>query len=276
MLEHTLRCCASVMWPWRARMPRTIGRRGSSGGAIRTYLAAISGEQTLDDRGEAAKVQEILAAVINFEHIADILANSLTDFYRQAAQARADAGARGNRRGREHAGRARGQPQAGLERVPARRSCRCPATGRAQATLAGAGRRGYAGECPGAATTPQSGPPMATAIHSGSAAEESGLLLRIVRDLRRVHSHLASFAYPVLRRPRPQPRARRARAPAPSAADRSWPRHSGKRLEISGDWADPGVLCMPETADASPSAPMDDDVQGAAQPWAMRRNSRGA
>jgi phosphate:Na+ symporter len=37
----------------------------------------------------------------------------------------------------------------------------------------------------------------------GLAAEESGLLLRIVRDLRRVHSHLASFAYPVLRRPAP-------------------------------------------------------------------------
>jgi phosphate:Na+ symporter len=34
----------------------------------------------------------------------------------------------------------------------------------------------------------------------GAAAEESGLLLRIVRDLRRVHSHLASFAYPVVRR----------------------------------------------------------------------------
>jgi len=37
----------------------------------------------------------------------------------------------------------------------------------------------------------------------GLAAEESGLLLRIVRDLRRVHSHLASFAYPVLRRSAP-------------------------------------------------------------------------
>ena len=32
------------------------------------------------------------------------------------------------------------------------------------------------------------------------AVEESGLLLRIVRDLRRVHSHLASVAFPVLRR----------------------------------------------------------------------------
>jgi len=33
-------------------------------------------------------------------------------------------------------------------------------------------------------------------------AEESGLLLRSVRDLRRIHSHLATFAYPVLHRPR--------------------------------------------------------------------------
>jgi phosphate:Na+ symporter len=48
----------------------------------------------------------------------------------------------------------------------------------------------------------------ATASHAAGtdsvdlAAEESGLLLRIVRDLRRVHSHLASFAYPVLHRAR--------------------------------------------------------------------------
>jgi phosphate:Na+ symporter len=42
----------------------------------------------------------------------------------------------------------------------------------------------------------------------GSAAEESGLLLRIVRDLRRVHSHLASFAYPVVRRPQRRSSAR--------------------------------------------------------------------
>jgi phosphate:Na+ symporter len=33
-------------------------------------------------------------------------------------------------------------------------------------------------------------------------AEESDLFLRTVRDLRRVHSHLASFAYPVIHRAR--------------------------------------------------------------------------
>ena len=38
--------------------------------------------------------------------------------------------------------------------------------------------------------------------------DESGLFLRTVRDLRRIHSHLASFAYPILHRPRP--RGRRA------------------------------------------------------------------
>ncbi len=40
--------------------------------------------------------------------------------------------------------------------------------------------------------------------------EESGLFLRTVRDLRRIHSHLASFAYPILHRPRA--RGRRAAA----------------------------------------------------------------
>ena len=50
------------------------------GGAIRNYLVAIGGEQTLDDWREGAKGQEILSAVINFEHVADIVANSLTDF----------------------------------------------------------------------------------------------------------------------------------------------------------------------------------------------------
>jgi len=38
-------------------------------------------------------------------------------------------------------------------------------------------------------------------------------VLRVVRDLRRIHSHLASFAYPVLNRPRTGLRGgRRARA----------------------------------------------------------------
>jgi hypothetical protein len=38
-------------------------------------------------------------------------------------------------------------------------------------------------------------------------AQETGLFLRMVRDLRRIHSHLASFAYPALHRPRNDLRA---------------------------------------------------------------------
>jgi len=33
-------------------------------------------------------------------------------------------------------------------------------------------------------------------------AQETGLFLRMVRDLRRINSHLASFSYPVLNRQR--------------------------------------------------------------------------
>ena len=52
-------------------------------------------------------------------------------------------------------------------------------------------------------------------------AEESGLFLRTVRDLRRIHSHLASFAYPVLHGSRNNtpraPRAALAAVPTPLA-----------------------------------------------------------
>jgi phosphate:Na+ symporter len=46
-------------------------------------------------------------------------------------------------------------------------------------------------------------------------AEESDLFLRTVRDLRRVHSHLASFAYPIIHRVR----GRSRRGPAGAAAE---------------------------------------------------------
>ena len=46
-------------------------------------------------------------------------------------------------------------------------------------------------------------------------AEESDLFLRTVRDLRRVHSHLASFAYPIIHRVR----GRSRRGPAGGAAE---------------------------------------------------------
>ena len=168
------------------------------GGAIRSYLVAIGGEQTLDDRREGAKGQEILAAVINFEHIADILANSLTDFavklLKQGQLLAADEITAVTVMHAElvesHqlalAVFLRGDPvdaQRLLERKRRLLQMEADATALSVQRLrdAASGR--------------------GTGVDSvGAAAQESGLLLRIVRDLRRVHSHLASFAYPVLRR----------------------------------------------------------------------------
>ena len=177
------------------------------GGAIRSYLAAIGGEQTLDDRREGAKGQEILAAVINFEHIGDIVANSLTDFTvkqlkRGQLLAPEEIAAvtainaelieshklalavflRGNR----------ADAQLLIDRKRRLLQLEADATALSVQILRDAAA---AGRAAGTDTV-------------GAAAEESGLLLRIVRDLRRVHSHLASFAYPVLRRPQRRAAAR--------------------------------------------------------------------
>lgn len=170
------------------------------GAAIRSYLAAIGGEQTLDDRREGAKVQEILAAVINFEHIGDIIANSLTDFTVKqlrrgqllAPEEIAAVSAMNAELVESHRlalsvflRGSRSDALLLLERKRRLRQLEGDATALSVRILRGAAA---AGRAAGTDTV-------------GLAAEESGLLLRIVRDLRRVHSHLASFAYPVVRRP---------------------------------------------------------------------------
>ena len=169
------------------------------GGAIRNYLVAIGGEQTLDDWREGAKGQEILSAVINFEHIADIVANSLTDFavkelkrgqlltveeieivtdmHRELVDSHSLA----------LAVFLRGDP-ADAQRLLARKRQFLKMD--ADATALSVKRMREAA----AAARSESADSVNLAV------EESGLLLRIVRDLRRVHSHLASVAYPVLRR----------------------------------------------------------------------------
>jgi phosphate:Na+ symporter len=176
------------------------------GAAIRSYLAAIGGEQTLDDRREGAKGQEILAAVINFEHVGDIVANSLTDFTVKELK--------------------RGQLLAPQEiaavmamKAELDESHRLALSvflrgDRADARLLiGRKRRLLQLEADATELSVKMLREAAAASRAagtdtvGAAAEESGLLLRIVRDLRRVHSHLASFAYPVVRRSRGTARA---------------------------------------------------------------------
>jgi phosphate:Na+ symporter len=169
------------------------------GGAIRNYLVAIGGEQTLDDPREGAKGQEILSAVINFEHVADIVANSLTDFavkqikrgqllaadeiaivtdmYAELVESHRLAVAvflRGD--------------VADAQKLLARKRQFLKMEGDATALSVKRLREAAL------AGRSESGDSVNLAV------EESGLLLRIVRDLRRVHSHLASVAYPIMQR----------------------------------------------------------------------------
>jgi phosphate:Na+ symporter len=177
------------------------------GGAIRRYLADVGNEQTLDTQREGARGQDILSAVINFEHVADIIANSLVEFAVRRLKL--------------------GQALSGeeLETVAAMHaelleSLRIALAVFLQAELRDAkrlaGRKVRFREFEAGATALSVRLLRSAALTSRlaetdtteRAVEESGLFLRTVRDLRRVHSHLASFAYPILHRPRA--RGRRA------------------------------------------------------------------
>src|SRR2546430_13222470 len=73
VLQHNDRTRAEAV----AAQNRCVDQLGS---AIRRYLADVGGEQTLDHQREGARGQDILSAVINLEHVADIVANSLVEF----------------------------------------------------------------------------------------------------------------------------------------------------------------------------------------------------
>ncbi len=176
------------------------------GGAIRSYLVAIGGEQTLDDRREGDKGQEILAAVINFEHIADIVANSLADFAVKELK-------RGQLLTQEEIAVVTRMHGELIESHKLALAVFLRGDLAASQQLVGRKRQFLQMEAEATALSVRLLREAATAgLAAGTdtvtlAAEESGLLLRIVRDLRRVHSHLASFAYPVLQRARPKTRA---------------------------------------------------------------------
>jgi phosphate:Na+ symporter len=177
------------------------------GGAIRRYLADIGDEQTRDNQHEGARTQDILSAVINLEHVGDIVANSLVEFALRS----------------QKLGRAYSSEE--LEMVTAMHgelleSLRLALTVFLHAQLRDAkrlvARKAQFREFEAAATALSVRLLRSAAAASrasdteltAQAAENSDLFLRTVRDLRRIHSHLASFAYPILHRPRS--RARRA------------------------------------------------------------------
>lgn len=190
------------------------------GGAIRRYLADIGDEQTLDKQQEGARGQDILSAVINLEHAADIVSNSLVE-----------CAIRNLKQGRVLS------PEE-LETVAAMHGELLESLRLALAVFLQAGprdakrlaaRKARFREFEMTATALSVRLMRSAAVAARLAetdeaervAEESDLFLRTVRDLRRVHSHLASFAYPILHRPRSRSRRATARAAGTGAGAKS-------------------------------------------------------
>ena len=168
------------------------------GSAIRGYLVAIGSEQTLDDAREGARLQDILSAVINVEHVSDIVANSLMESaVKQQKRGQSlspeelDAIAMMHSELFESLRLAMAiflrADQADAQRLVQRkarlRELEANTTALCVQRLRDAALANRAVITEGMPAAP----------------DESGVL-RVVRDLRRIHSHLASFAYPVLNR----------------------------------------------------------------------------
>ena len=209
VLRHNDRTRAEAV----AAQNRCVDQLGS---AIRRYLADVGGEQTLDHQREGARGQDILSAVINLEHVADIVANSLVEFAMRSVK-------RGRALTAEEIETVAAMHGELLESLRLALAVFLQAEPRDAKRLAA--RKGQFREFEATATA------LSVRLLRNAAAasrdtdtdavepvvEESGLFLRTVRDLRRIHSHLASFAYPILHRPRT--RGRRASARGVAEAD---------------------------------------------------------
>jgi phosphate:Na+ symporter len=170
------------------------------GEAIRRYLADIGDGQTLDLRPEGARAQDILSAVINLEHVADILANSFVEFSLRSIK-------RGKRFSSEETDIVTAMHGELLDCLRLALAVFLQADLRDARRLVSSKSNFREFEAAAMALSVRS---LRTAAATNRlaesdtaerVAEESGLLLRSVRDLRRIHSHLASFAYPILHRP---------------------------------------------------------------------------
>jgi phosphate:Na+ symporter len=171
------------------------------GEAIRRYLADVGDEQSLDNQREGARAQDILSAVINLEHVADILANSFVEFSLRCLK-------RGKRLSSEESDIVAAMHAELIDCLRLALAVFLQAEPHDAKRLV-ASKANFRGFEAAAMTlsarslrTAATGSRLVESEAAERVAEESGLLLRSVRDLRRIHSHLATFAYPVLHRPR--------------------------------------------------------------------------
>jgi phosphate:Na+ symporter len=206
---------------------RTVDLLGDS---IRVYLADIGDEQEVDTSRDGARGQDILSAVINLEHIADIIYNGIMDYSVRSLKAgqrllttdEQELIAAMHRELMDSMKLAvsvflQGEPIDARRLVESKGSLRLY---EARGTALSVTRLRLMTE-----NSRGSGLESAERV-----AEESGLLLRLVRDLRRIHSHLAGFAYPVIHRLDAGQRSKRRRS-------KSAPRTSSDHV-TSGDRAD--------------------------------------
>ena len=206
MVDAMLRGALEVLNQGDRRRAADISRAGRTverlGGAIRGYLADLGNEQPLDDEQEGARGQEILSAVINLEHISNLVATSLMEFaVKKIRRSKPFSVEEIDVIAAMHAelldslrlavaiflnGDARDATRLVVRKAALRRM-ETQATALHVRQLRDAAGGAHAGD----------GDKLAVV------AEESGLFLRIVSDLRRVHSHIATFAYSVLNRINP-------------------------------------------------------------------------
>jgi phosphate:Na+ symporter len=188
--------------------------------SIRLYLADIGDELDMDDGREGARGQDILDVVINLEHIADIVYNGMMDYSIRSLKA-------GQRLDAEEQELVSAMLRDLMESMTLAVSIFLqgdPIAARRLVESKGALRL-YEVRATALSVKRLRSVVEASRVGGGESAErvaeESGLLLRIVRDLRRIHSHLARFAYAVLHRAEATPRERRRAAKAGTQSNRT-------------------------------------------------------
>jgi phosphate:Na+ symporter len=166
------------------------------GEAIRRYLADVGDGQPLDSQ-LGTRGQDVLSAVINLEHVADIIANSLVEFSLRSLK-------RGEKLAAQEFEIVAAMHGELVDCLRLALAVFLQAEPSDAARLVASKVQFRAFDASAMTLSAQLLRTAAATIRLADkdtaerVAEESGLFLRIVRDLRRIHSHLASFAYPVL------------------------------------------------------------------------------
>jgi len=189
MVENMLKGLVEVFGKDDRVRATAIGRMDSVldrlGGAIREYLAELGNESLNDEDGERS--QEILGFVINIEHVGDITANNLMEFAAKKAARGQDFSAD------DIQDLARMHAQV-MESLQLAWAVFLRSDVRAAQQLVG--RKEVLWRLENEISERH-----IRALRERSDDGGAGdVYLRILRDLKRIHSHLAALAYPVLER----------------------------------------------------------------------------